>query len=106
MKLDTLVDKQIAKCWSPDQECRMYAPWVDYAYKQMEKELYNEKIDKWESRDITAIEKCRSCELSLACGGGCGSVAFNQTGDLHSPDCNPVGRLLELGISQYFEKEQ
>ncbi|MBN2417601.1 radical SAM protein [bacterium] len=67
--------------------------------------LDDEKIEAWESRDITTIDKCRTCDLSLACGGGCGSVAFNQSGKIHAPDCNPVKRLLELGISRYFEKE-
>jgi len=70
-----------------------------------ERYLNAEKIEEWESRDITAIEKCKTCEVSLACGGGCGSVALNQTGMINGPDCNPVKRLLELGISQYFEKE-
>lgn len=67
--------------------------------------LDTEKVEAWESRDITTIAKCRTCEMSLACGGGCGSVAANQSGSIHAPDCNPVTRLLELGISHYFEKE-
>jgi uncharacterized protein len=34
-----------------------------------------EKIDQWESRDVTSIPECKECNLQLACGGGCGSVA-------------------------------
>ena len=66
--------------------------------------LKQDIIDQWQERDVTTIEKCRGCNLQLACGGGCGSVAKNQNGSLNSPDCRPVRELLELGISAYFEK--
>jgi len=61
-----------------------------------------EKIFEWENRDVLSIQECRNCELQLACGGGCGSVAKNMTGRLLSPDCRPVKELLELGVSYYF----
>lgn len=61
--------------------------------------------EKWQFRDITSISECRNCNLSLACGGGCGSVAKNQNGGVCSPDCRPVKELLELGFSAYFEKK-
>lgn len=65
----------------------------------------DEVIDKWESRDVTTIEKCHDCSLQLACGGGCAAVAKNENNDeIHSPDCRPVKDLLEMGISLYFEK--
>lgn len=64
-----------------------------------------EIIDKWESRDVTTIDKCRDCPLQLACGGGCASVAKNNNnGEIHTPDCRPVKELMEMGISLYFEK--
>ncbi|MFP4562232.1 MAG: radical SAM protein [Spirochaetia bacterium] len=66
--------------------------------------LDEELVDEWESRDVTEIEECRSCSLQLACGGGCASVAKNRTGRLHAPDCRPVGELLSLGLSRYFEE--
>ena len=62
-------------------------------------------INAWESRDVTAISECNSCNLQLACGGGCGSVAKNRTGNVCSSDCRPVKELLELGFSSYFENE-
>ena len=62
-------------------------------------------IDKWESRDVTSIEKCKSCNLQLACGGGCGSVAKNNSGKIDSPDCRPVRELLEIGFSAYFNEQ-
>ncbi len=62
-----------------------------------------EKIGEWESRDVTSISECKTCNLQLACGGGCGSVAKNRTGSVCSTDCRPVKELLELGFSEYFE---
>lgn len=62
-------------------------------------------VAKWEERDVTSIEACRTCALRLACGGGCASVAFNKTGNLHAPDCRPVKELLGMGISLYFNME-
>ena len=60
-------------------------------------------IEQWESRDVTSIPECKSCNLQLACGGGCGSVAKNRTGSVCSTDCRPITGLLELGFSAYFE---
>jgi uncharacterized protein len=68
--------------------------------------LDKSKIDQWESRDVTMIPECRTCNLQLACGGGCGSVAKNNTGLVCSTDCRPVKELLELGFSEYFENEK
>ena len=63
----------------------------------------NDVIEEWENRDVTSIPECKTCNLQLACGGGCGSVAKNKTGKILSPDCRPVKELLELGFSAYFE---
>jgi uncharacterized protein len=64
--------------------------------------LKNDLIEQWEKRDVTAIRECRECPVQLACGGGCGSVAKNRTGNVCSTDCRPVKELLELGFSSYF----
>jgi uncharacterized protein len=60
-------------------------------------------IDQWENRDVTAIAGCSNCNLQLACGGGCGSVAKNRTGQVCSTDCRPVKELLELGFGAYLD---
>ncbi len=65
----------------------------------------NDLIDHWENRDVTTIKECSTCNLRLACGGGCASVAFNKTGRIDAPDCRPVKELMALGISTYFKKE-
>lgn len=59
-------------------------------------------IEEWQNRDITTIEKCRSCDVALACGGGCASVAKNKNGHVNTPDCRPVKELLSLGAAWYF----
>jgi uncharacterized protein len=67
--------------------------------------LEKEKVNEWEERDVTTINECKTCNLQLACGGGCAEVAFNKTGKLHSPDCRPIKESIGLGISLYFNKE-
>jgi uncharacterized protein len=62
-----------------------------------------EMIKQWENRDVTAIADCTTCNVQLACGGGCGSVAKNRTGNICSTDCRPVKDLLELGFASYFK---
>jgi uncharacterized protein len=63
--------------------------------------LYNEKITTWQQRDVLTIPACRTCNVRLACGGGCASVAYNRDNDLNAPDCRPVKELLEMGIALY-----
>lgn len=65
-------------------------------------ELNEDEIEKWQERDVVSIKGCENCNLQLACGGGCGSVAKNNNkGDVLTPDCRPVKELLELGIAYY-----
>ncbi|HEX7412389.1 MAG TPA: radical SAM protein, partial [Bacteroidales bacterium] len=64
-----------------------------------------ELINAWESRDVTAIAECSTCNMQLVCGGGCGSVAKNRTGSICSTDCRPVKELLELGFAAYFKQD-
>ncbi len=65
---------------------------------------YAEAVEEWQDRDILSILKCKNCNLSLICGGGCASMAKNYNGALHSHDCRPVTELLELGIAHYFNE--
>ncbi|MEI6593936.1 MAG: radical SAM protein [Bacteroidota bacterium] len=64
----------------------------------LEKNLAN----AWETRDVVSIPECKNCNLQLACGGGCGSVAKNNHGSVCSTDCRPVNELLELGFAAYL----
>jgi uncharacterized protein len=67
--------------------------------------LLTDKVTDWEERDVTTIAECKDCNLQLACGGGCAAVAFNKTGNIHSPDCRPIKELIGMGISSYLAKE-
>jgi len=63
----------------------------------------NEKaISEWQNRDITTIEECKTCNVALACGGGCASVAKHKNGHVNSPDCRPIKELLSLGAAYYL----
>jgi uncharacterized protein len=80
----------------PGEELGTYWPEITYN---------SSIIEQWENRDVCSISECSSCNMQLACGGGCTSVAKNRTGSIHSSDCRPVQRLLELGIATYQPKE-
>jgi len=69
-------------------------------------ELNEEQIELWQQRDVLSINACSTCNLRLACGGGCASVAYNREKDLLAPDCRPVKELMELGISLYSSMEK
>jgi uncharacterized protein len=60
------------------------------------------QVKEWEMRDITTIPECKNCDVQLACGGGCGSVAKNSSGEICSTDCRPIKELLEMGFAYYF----
>jgi len=66
--------------------------------------LKEDLIEQWEDRDVTTIPKCKDCNLQLACGGGCASISFNETGKIISPNCRPITELLEMGVSVYFNE--
>lgn len=65
----------------------------------------NDLIEDWEDRDVLSIKECSTCEVRLACGGGCAAIAKSRTGSINAPDCRPVKELLELGVSLYTEME-
>jgi radical SAM protein with 4Fe4S-binding SPASM domain len=65
-------------------------------------DYWDNQIYSWQSRDITTIEKCKTCDVALACGGGCASVAKNKFGHPNNPDCRPVKELLSLGAAYYL----
>ena len=63
-----------------------------------------ELINIWGSRDVVSIPECKECNVQLACGGGCGSVAKNRNGSVCSTDCRPIKELLELGFGAYLNE--
>ena len=62
-------------------------------------------IQTWKNRDVTNIEKCKSCKYDIICGGGCGVVAANKNnGEILSPDCRPIQELYDIGLNFYDEE--
>ena len=59
------------------------------------------QANEWATRDVLSIPECSECEVSLSCGGGCGVLACNSSGKIHSPDCRPVKDLVKLGVDYY-----
>lgn len=66
----------------------------------------NDIIHQWENRDVTSIPECKDCPVQLACGGGCGSIAKNRTGNICTADCRPAKELLEIGFAAYIENNK
>jgi uncharacterized protein len=58
-------------------------------------------VFEWQDRDVLAIENCGRCNVRLICGGGCGSLAKNKNGALHSTDCRPVAEITALGAALF-----
>jgi uncharacterized protein len=58
-------------------------------------------IARWRGRSALAIGECQSCDLAAVCGGGCGALAAERTGDPMAPDCRPVRELFGLGARFY-----
>jgi uncharacterized protein len=64
-------------------------------------ELDPAAIAPWRARNVTTIEKCRSCEVATVCGGGCGALADAQGQGIGGPDCRPVKELYGIGAAFY-----
>ncbi len=66
--------------------------------------LDEKAVATWQKRDVTAIEKCRTCKYDVICGGGCGVVSANKNNcDPLTPDCRPIHELLEIGVNHYID---
>jgi uncharacterized protein len=62
-------------------------------------------IQNWKNRNVTNIEKCKSCKYDVICGGGCGVVAANRNGGkILSPDCRPIQELYDIGLNFYRDE--
>ncbi len=94
--------------WAFDYTGRIYSctatvgkPGEELGWFYPRVELNKDQVEMWQQRDIISIKNCSTCNLRLACGGGCASVAYNRERNLHASDCRPVRELMELGIALY-----
>ena len=67
--------------------------------------LDSDTITEWQNRDVLSIDACKTCNVQLACGGGCAAVSKNTHGAICTPDCRPIKELLELGMATYFSPQ-
>lgn len=65
------------------------------------KDSMEEQRMKWQTRDVLTIPECQKCPVALSCGGGCGVLAANRTGEIHSPDCRPVKEIVAMAVDYY-----
>ncbi|MCB1179045.1 MAG: radical SAM protein [Leptospiraceae bacterium] len=59
------------------------------------------QLEEWKTRDVLTIPECKTCPVSLSCGGGCGVLAYNIHGKIHSTNCRPVSELVGIGAEYY-----
>ncbi len=55
----------------------------------------------WMSKNPLENKQCRECVYLPACGGGCGVISYNETGDYHSSGCFKVKGVLEKQIQRF-----
>lgn len=59
------------------------------------------QLEEWKTRDVLTVPECNDCPVSLSCGGGCGVLAHNENGKIHSTNCRPVADLVGIGADFY-----
>ncbi|HIH73456.1 MAG TPA: radical SAM protein [Thermococcaceae archaeon] len=64
----------------------------------------NENFQLYRKRNIFNIEKCRTCEFALLCGGGCSYNAFLRAGNLTNPDCYSMEILKEKFFNLFQDR--
>lgn len=62
------------------------------------------QLQKWRELDIFKNSRCRECDVSLICGGGCAYSALCKYGSTEYPFCEPIKEILQLGFSYYFSQ--
>lgn len=58
----------------------------------------------WMSHNPLEVKECRNCSYLPACGGGCGSVSYSQSGNYHSKGCYKTRGVIERQVERLFMK--
>lgn len=61
-------------------------------------------LKDWKTRNILNISECVDCSVGVVCGGGCGVIAKDRNGKVHSANCKPIKEVMDIGIN-YYRKE-
>lgn len=56
----------------------------------------------WMSHNPLEVEECRKCQYLPACGGGCGSVSYSQSGSYHAKGCYKTIGVIEKQVERLF----
>jgi uncharacterized protein len=59
----------------------------------------------WMSRDPLHIEECKHCKMLPACGGGCGSVAYERHRTYHARGCYDPYEEIKNQLTWFLEKK-
>lgn len=59
----------------------------------------------WMSRNPLDTEECSVCTYLPTCGGGCGSISFDQTGTYHGKGCFKTKGVLDRQVRLHFKKK-
>lgn len=66
-----------------------------------ESKIFEDRLEPWRRRDILHIEQCASCPVGMVCGGGCGVMAHQRSGEVLAPDCEPIADIWESALKYY-----
>ena len=58
---------------------------------------------EWMSVDPLKNDECKNCVYLPSCGGGCGVVAYNETGSYHAKGCFKVKGTVEKQVLKFVE---
>lgn len=59
----------------------------------------------WMTRDPLENHECRECVYLPVCGGGCGSVSYNQSKTYHAPGCFKTKGVVEKQILHFVNEK-
>ena len=66
--------------------------------------VFNQLREACQARTIVNIDQCKSCSISLLCGGGCAVKAEKKNGTIFTAYCNSIKEILYKQISALHMK--
>jgi uncharacterized protein len=61
-------------------------------------------LDEWLSRTIAVIPECRSCPYALFCGGGCTSLAYQESKRFDTPKCRDFPAAFRSALPALYQQ--
>jgi len=57
--------------------------------------MWPDKVAAWDNRSIMTLEKCKDCNISTFCGGGCAYAALAVNGSQSEPVCQDAKKIID-----------